>query len=263
MTIFTMKRFWIALSLPALIAVFEGRSGLILAGVVWFPVSALLLIWAFFTCRHEKKESQLVKANCQKNSIITPNFELFGKIYTLVETFSGIVVNSNNDQIWVKTDEGSEMQFSGHSVPFRKSHHIRKYELHQYSEDGSCSVYKDALIVNASTNEHETNLPTRIIFIPAFLTLLFPTSSIVSPYKAMPVSTLFSVIFTLLCSATLISFFTLPWGFKDGYVWGDHKYVWFTYLLSRVGSFVCIQWMKRRNERFDEEIRDLIDSVKR
>lgn len=57
MNILAMKRFWLALALPALIALFIGKSGLILTGVLWFPVSVILLTWAFFTCQRNKKEA--------------------------------------------------------------------------------------------------------------------------------------------------------------------------------------------------------------
>lgn len=76
MNIFTMRRFWLAVSLPALIALFTGKSGLILTGVAWMPVSALLLIWAFFTYQREKKEeAELVRTNMlnlQKEKMALP-----------------------------------------------------------------------------------------------------------------------------------------------------------------------------------------------
>jgi hypothetical protein len=64
--------------------------------------------------------------------------------------------------------------------------------------------------------------------------MLFHNASTASYYRAMPVPKFLTVIFILLCAAALISFLTLPWGFKDGYMWSDHKYMWFTYLFSRV-----------------------------
>ncbi|ELV97239.1 hypothetical protein ECPA48_3158 [Escherichia coli PA48] len=39
--------------------------------------------------------------------------------------------------------------------------------------------------------------------------------------------------------------------------------MWFTYLFSRVGSFICINLMKRRSQKFENELRNLIESVKR
>ncbi|WP_221344738.1 hypothetical protein [Klebsiella sp. CVUAS 11263] len=270
MSFFTMRRFWIAVSIPVLIALLAGQSGLILASMAWFPASVLLLIWAFFTYKRVKKgevEAERVSASSltlPKKEITTPTFELSGQTYTFVETFSGIVSDANpiNDQVWVKSDTGNETQQVAHGVPFRNLHHIRKYELHQYNKDGSYNLYKDALIVNESTGEYKVNLSARTIFIPAFLTIFFSNASMVSMYRAMPVPKFFSAIFIFLCSAALISFFTLPWEFKDGYVWDDHKYVWLTYFSTRIGSFFCIKWMKKRSEKFDNEIKKLITSMK-
>lgn len=201
----------------------------------------------------------------RQTEITTPNFVLFGETFTFVETFSATVIDSDpgNGQIWVKTHAGDERQISDYGIPFRNSHTIHKYELRQYSEDGSYDAYKDALIVNKNTGEHEVNLKRKTIVIPAFLTMLFHTSSTASYYRALPVSKIFSIVFILLCAAALISFLTLPWGFKDGYVWDEHKYMWLTYFLSRIGSFACIKWIKRRSERFENELRNLIESVKR
>lgn len=47
-----------------------------------------------------------------------------------------------------KTDAGDKKQISDYGIPFRNSHTIYKYELRQYSQNGSYDVYKDALIVN-------------------------------------------------------------------------------------------------------------------
>ncbi|WP_289997819.1 hypothetical protein [Photorhabdus laumondii] len=201
----------------------------------------------------------------QQQEITTNKFELFGETYTFVEIFSGIVIGSDpsNDQLWVKTDKGDEKQISAFGIAFRNTHRIRRYELRQYNKDGSYGAYEDALIVNENTGEHVVNLKRKLIIIPAFLTMLLHNSSTASLYKAMPVPKLFYVIFTLFCCVALISFLTLPWGFKDGYMWSDHKYMWFTYLFSRIGSFVCIKLMKRRSERFDNELRNLVESVKR
>ena len=217
------------------------------------------------TTKRRNEEVKVGLSDRRKAEITAPKFDLFGETYTFVKTFSGTVVNSNpsNNQIWVKTDAGDEKQISDYGIPFRRSHTIHKYELRQYSEDGSNNAYKDALIVNKKTGEHEVNLKRKTIIIPAFLTMLFHTASTASYYRAMPVPKLFTVIFILLCAAALISFLTLPWGFKDGYMWSDHKYMWFTYLLSRVGSFICINLMKRRSQRFENELRNLINSVKR
>ncbi len=209
------------------------------------------------------KHHNIGLSELQQQEIITNKFE--GETYTFVETFSGTVIDSDpgNGQIWVKTDAGDKKQISDYGIPFRNSHTIYKYELRQYSQNGSYDVYKDALIVNKKTGEHKVNLKRKTIIIPAFLTMLFHTASTASYYRAMPVPKMLTVIFILLCAAALISFLTLPWGFKDGYMWSDHKYIWFTYLFSIIGSFICIRWIKRRSKKFDHELRNLIDLIKR
>ncbi|EEZ6491566.1 TPA: hypothetical protein ACIWR0_005226 [Escherichia coli] len=200
----------------------------------------------------------------QQQEIITNEFEVFGETFKFAEMFSATVISSNptNAQILVKTDDGDEKQISAYGLAFRNSHRIRLYELRKYSNDNFCVVYADALIVNLNTGEYKLNLNRKTVIIPTFLTMLFHNASTASYYRAMPVSKLFSIIFILLCAVALISFLTLPWGFKDGYVWDEHKYMWFTYFLSRIGSFVCIKWIKRRSERFDHELRNLIDLLK-
>jgi hypothetical protein len=149
-----------------------------------------------------RKKKQVGLSDRRQTRITTPNFDLFGETYTFVETFSGTVINSNpsNNQIWVKTNAGDEKQISDYGIPFRSSHTIHKYELRQYSEDGSYDVYKDALIVNKNTGEHEVNLKRKTIIIPAFLTMLFHNASTASYYRAMPVRSfsLFSFYFVLL-----------------------------------------------------------------
>ncbi|EFE7951179.1 MULTISPECIES: hypothetical protein [Enterobacter cloacae complex] len=216
------------------------------------------------TTKRRNEEVNVGLSERRKAEITAPKFDLFGETYTFVETFSGTVIDSNpsKNQIWVKTDDGDEKQISAYGIAFRNSHRIRLYELRKYSNDNLCVVYADALIVNLNTGEYKLNLNKKTVIIPAFLTMLFHNASTASYYRAMPVSKLFSIIFILLCAAALISFLTLPWGFKDGYVWDEHKYMWFTYFLSRIGSFVCIKWIKRRSERFDHELRNLIDLLK-
>ncbi|HCT4278311.1 TPA: hypothetical protein R8G77_004521 [Citrobacter freundii] len=217
------------------------------------------------TTKRRNEEANVGLSDRRKAEITAPKFDLFGETYTFAKTFSGTVINSNpsNNQIWVKTDAGDEKQISAYGIAFRNSHRIRLYELRKYSNDNLCVVYADALIVNLNTGEYKLNLNKKTVIIPAFLTMLFHNASTASYYRAMPVSKLFSIIFILLCAAALISFLTLPWGFKDGYMWSDHKYMWFTYLFSRVGSFICINLMKRRSQKFENELRNLIESVKR
>ncbi|ELD3445085.1 hypothetical protein V3763_004331 [Escherichia coli] len=216
------------------------------------------------TTKHRNEEVNVSLSDRRKAEITAPRFDLFGETYTFVETFSGTVINSDpgNGQIWVKTNAGDEKQISDYGISFRSSHTIHKYELRQYSEDGSYDAYKDALIVNEKTGEHEVNLKRKTIVIPAFLTMLFHNASTTSFFRAMPVPKWFYILFTLLCMASFIAFCSLLVGFKDGYVWDEHKYMWFTYFLSRIGSFVCIKWIKRRSERFNHELRNIIDLVK-
>ncbi|MGX9836227.1 hypothetical protein ACH32B_09540 [Enterobacter dykesii] len=216
------------------------------------------------TTKHRNEEVNVSLSDRRKAEITAPRFDLFGETYTFVETFSGTVINSDpgNGQIWVKTNAGDEKQISDYGISFRNSHTIHKYELRQYSEDGSYDAYKDALIVNEKTGEHEVNLKRKTIVIPAFLTMLFHNASTTSFFRAMPVPKWFYILFTLLCMASFIAFCSLLVGFKDGYVWDEHKYMWFTYFLSRIGSFVCIKWIKRRSERFNHELRNIIDLVK-
>ncbi|EIF16202.1 hypothetical protein ABT219_003804 [Escherichia coli] len=216
------------------------------------------------TTKHRNEEVNVSLSDRRKAEIRAPRFELFGETYTFVETFSGTVINSDpvNGQIWVKTNAGDEKQISDYGISFRSSHTIHKYELRQYSEDGSYDAYKDALIVNEKTGEHEVNLKRKTIVIPAFLTMLFHNASTTSFFRAMPVPKWFYILFTLLCMASFIAFCSLLVGFKDGYVWDEHKYMWFTYFLSKIGSFVCIKWIKRRSERFNHELRNIIDLVK-
>ncbi|HED3139839.1 TPA: hypothetical protein R4043_004198 [Citrobacter farmeri] len=216
------------------------------------------------TTKHRNEEVNVSLSDRRKAEITAPRFDLFGETYTFVETFCGTVINSDpgNGQIWVKTNAGDEKQISDYGISFRNSHTIHKYELRQYSEDGSYDAYKDALIVNEKTGEHEVNLKRKTIVIPAFLTMLFHNASTTSFFRAMPVPKWFYILFTLLCMASFIAFCSLLVGFKDGYVWDEHKYMWFTYFLSRIGSFVCIKWIKRRSERFNHELRNIIDLVK-
>ncbi|EGA2890284.1 hypothetical protein H5K48_003951, partial [Salmonella enterica] len=94
------------------------------------------------TTKRRNEEVNVGLSDRRKAEITAPTFDLFGETYTFVKTFSGTVINSNpsNNQIWVKTDAGDEKQISDYGIPFRSSHTIYKYELHQYSEDGSYNV---------------------------------------------------------------------------------------------------------------------------
>ncbi|HDC2130382.1 TPA: hypothetical protein O7X47_004638 [Salmonella enterica] len=216
------------------------------------------------TTKHRNEEVNVSLSDRRKAEITAPRFDLFGETYTFVETFSGTVIDSNpgNNQIWVKGNAGDERQIPDYAIPFRSSHTIHKYELRQYGKNSSCYVHNNALIINKNTGENEVNLKRKTIIIPAFLTMLFHNASTTSFFRAMPVLKWFYILFTLLCMTSFIAFCSLLVGFKDGYVWDEHKYMWFTYFLSRIGSFVCIKWIKRRSERFDHELRNLIDLVK-
>lgn len=103
-----MRRFWLAVSLPALIALFTGKSGLILTGVAWMPVSALLLIWAFLTYRRDNKEkSELAKnsyLSAQKKEITTPKFEFQSKPILSKKLFQAPL------SMFVMVISGSKMQ---------------------------------------------------------------------------------------------------------------------------------------------------------
>ena len=201
----------------------------------------------------------------QQQEIITNKFELFGETFEFAEIFSATVISSNltNAQILVKTNDGDEKQISAYGIAVKNSHRIRLYELRKYSNDNSCVVYADALIINSNTGEYKVNLNRKIVIIPAFLTMLFHNASTASFFRVMPVPKWFYILFTLLCLASFIAFCSLLVGFKDGYVWDEHKYMWLTYFFSRIGSFICIKLMKRRSRRFENELRNLINSVKR
>ncbi|EBF1563126.1 hypothetical protein DEY43_09440 [Salmonella enterica] len=201
----------------------------------------------------------------QQQEIITNKFELFGETFEFAEIFSATVISSNptNAQILVKTNDGDEKQISAYGIAVRNSHRIRLYELRKYSNDNSCVVYADALIINSNTGEYKVNLNRKTVIIPAFLTMLFHNASTASFFRVMPVPKWLYILFTLLYLASFIAFCSLLVGFKDGYVWDEHKYMWLTYFFSRIGSFICIKLMKRRSRRFENELRNLINSVKR
>ena len=201
----------------------------------------------------------------QQQEIITNKFELFGETFEFAEIFSATVISSNptNAQILVKTNDGDEKQISAYGIAVRNSHRIRLYELRKYSNDNSCVVYADALIINSNTGEYKVNLNRKTVIIPAFLTMLFHNASTASFFRVMPVPKWLYILFTLLYLASFIAFCSLLVGFKDGYVWDEHKYMWLTYFFSRIGSFICIKLMKRRSRRFESELRNLINSVKR
>lgn len=216
--------------------------------------------------KSRKEEAEAGLSNdSRQTEITTPNFVLYGETFTFIETFSATVIDSSssNNQVWVKTNDGDEKQISAYGIAVRNSHRIRLYELRKYSNDNSCVVYADALIINSNTSEYKVNLNRKTVIIPAFLTMLFHNASTASFFRVMPVPKWFYILFTLLCLASFIAFCSLLVGFKDGYMWSDHKYIWFTYLFSRIGSFICIKLMKRRSQRFENELRNLINSVKR
>lgn len=267
MSIFTMRRFWIAVSLPAFVALIAGKNWLAITSVVWLPLSLALLLWAFFTYRGDKKEAEATKANLknrQKLEINTPNFDLFGEKYTFVKSLSGTVIDTNSQKgsIWLKTDTGEEKQLKTKGVPFRISHRLYIYDLLQQNEDGTRRSFSDALIINQSTGEYEVTLGRKAISIPALLTFVTPKKSTTSYSFAMNVPSTFSLGFYCLCSIAFISFLTVISGFRDGYVWQDHQYAWLTYLSSRIGSYIYIKWMKLRSNSFDRGIETLVWSLR-
>lgn len=199
-----------------------------------------------------------MKSNSKQAETVDSKFVFLGETYEFVETFSGEVIESFNEQILVRNDSGEETKISDYGITFRNSHRIHKYELRQYSGYERCSVNYDALIVNENTGEYKVNLSRKLIVIPAFMTMLLNNVSMASHYKVMPVPKLFYILFTLLCLASFIAFCILLAGYKDGYIFNEHKYEWLTYLLSRSATFICIQWMKRKSSRFDNEIRNII-----
>lgn len=217
------------------------------------------------TTKRRNEEVNVGLSNRRKAEITAPKFDLFGETFEFAEIFSATVISSNptNAQILVKTNDGDEKQISAYGIAVRNSHRILLYELRKYSNDNSCVVYADALIINSNTGEYKVNLNRKTVIIPAFLTMLFHNASTASFFRVMPVPKWFYILFTLLCLASFIAFCSLLVGFKDGYVWDEHKYMWLTYFFSRIGSFVCIKWIKRRSERFDHKLRNLIDLVKR
>lgn len=121
------------------------------------------------TTKRRNEEVNVGLSDRRKAEITASKFDLFGETYTFVKTFSGTVINSNpsNNQIWVKPTLAMRSRFPT-MVSFRSSHTIYKYELRQYSEDGSYNVYKDALIVNKNTGEHEVNLNRKKLSSPLF-----------------------------------------------------------------------------------------------
>lgn len=256
--IFEMRRLWLALSLPTFAAVFAGQKGLFVSGIAWIPVSTLLLVWAVLSYKKEKKDEEnarLLRAaylNRDKGEIKEPNFHFDDATYTFSETFSGIIIDSdpNNDLVWVKSDKGNETQLSTYGVPFRKSHQIKKYELLQYHNDGSCNVYKESLIINNTTKEYCINLQSRTFIIFGFLTIVAPQKFIASLYLPLRCSAVFTISFFLLNVIAAITFFTLLFTFK-------YDYVFYTYLLSKIGCYFCIKWAQTKDSKFRIKLRNL------
>ena len=151
--------------------------------------------------KSRKEEAEAGLSNdSRQTEITTPNFVLYGETFTFIETFSATVIDSSssNNQVWVKTNDGDEKQISAYGIAVRNSHRIRLYELRKYSNDNSCVVYADALIINSNTSEYKVNLNRKTVIIPAFLTMLFHNASTASFFRVMPVPKWFYILFTLL-----------------------------------------------------------------
>ncbi|WP_227318677.1 hypothetical protein [Cedecea davisae] len=162
MSILTMKRFWISLALPALIALVAGKSVFVLTSVAWLPVSAFLLVWALFSSRREKKQAAEIERIMSKGNsnqikeITTPKFQFLGKIYTLEKTFSGRVIEVRDDYLWAKGDNGEEKRLKTGNVHFRNEHRIRLFNLQQYDKNGSLlSIHGNGVIMNDTTNIYD------------------------------------------------------------------------------------------------------------
>lgn len=275
MSIFTMKRVWLSLSLPFLVYFLTDRSIVIITSIVWFPVSLMLLAWAFFSFLHVNKEPDKKDTSVLSDGLAEPGmtadktapaaqFYLFDKTFTFVESLSATVLNKSmsNDHVWVKTDSGQEREISDYSVAFRKSHHINCYNLEQRKNGELYYSLVNALVINTTTGEYKLNIPAKTIFIPAFFTVLSPGISCATFNSAMPVPKSFFYLFSSVCAVAFISFIILPWGFKDGYIWSEHAITWIIYIFSRTITFFCIKWIKSRNEKFEAKISDIITTIK-
>lgn len=152
------------------------------------------------TTKRRNEEVNVGLSNRRKAEITAPKFDLFGETFEFAEIFSATVISSNptNAQILVKTNDGDEKQISAYGIAVRNSHRIRLYELRKYSNDNSCVVYADALIINSNTGEYKVNLNRKTVIIPAFLTMLFHNASTASFFRVMPVPKWFYILFTLL-----------------------------------------------------------------
>ncbi|GKW36702.1 MULTISPECIES: hypothetical protein [Pectobacterium] len=267
MSLLFMRRFWIGVLLPVFI------DWLFMAGAIqlwwlWLPISAPLLIWAFFAYRKNRKEeadyNDWVHQQWEEK-ITTEKFEFCGRAYTFQETLSGTVIsyNPNNDTIWVKTDAGDETQISAHGLPFRESHRIKKYEFNGYHDHHSYASFHDALIVNETTKERHVNMPEKcfIVFGLTTLTLLLFIRPIVrftaSVYSsAMPVPSFFPVTFIVTNIISAVSFIIFLFDFKNDDLWD-------IYLLSTLVCHVLIRWLNIRSSKFNIKFNRLVISFTR
>ncbi|MGR6771629.1 hypothetical protein ACU36R_08370 [Pectobacterium brasiliense] len=265
MSILLMRRFWIALLLPLFIDWFS-RGNAIGVWWLWLPVSAPLLIWTFFAYKKNRKEDadsiDWVRQQW-KEQITTEKFDLFGKAYTFQETFSGTVISydPNNDTIWVKKDDGAETQISAHGLAFRESHRIKKYAFHCYSDHNAYTSFKDAVIVNKTTKERHINLPRKsfIVFgLTTFAILLGPKCkfSAASYSSALPIPSLFSMIFIILNIISVISICIFLFDFRN-------DYLLHIYLLSTLACHTQIWLVNVRDDKFNIEFRHLVKSLTR
>ncbi|MEE3652637.1 MULTISPECIES: hypothetical protein [unclassified Brenneria] len=238
MSILTMRRFWIAVSLPLFVAWFFSSGALILLWWLWLPISAPLLIWAFLTYRRDKKEeaeAELARANYlnrQKKEITTPKFEFMGITYTFEKTFSGTVIDVCDDQhIWAKSDDGVEKRFKIYDVHFRKGHYIRRYAFVQYFKDGAYRSINNALIINDSINNRE---------ISEFSEDLYTPSS-------------FAPALTILFIILFISFFVWAFTLNYGYV-----------ILSALALIYILRKITKRNsQKFNSEVQYIANRLEK
>jgi len=258
MNILTMRRFWIALLLPAMMALVASHKFFILSAVVWLPISVLLLLWAFASHWREKKNQAafVQSAHYWQNKLTTPTFACLGNTYTFVENVTGTVieVDTNGQQAWIKTVEGAEQKVVTEGLPVRQSHSLRSFTLCRYNAEGQGVEFQNALIINDTTQDYRLNLDRTAYVVPALLTLIFQRAFTACPVAALAVPMLFKVIHRLLCLSAFVTFCALLWQFKDGYDWRQHEYLWYSYIFSKVGNYLSIKWLKIQDRKLQTEM---------
>ena len=261
MNILTMRRFWIALLLPAMMALLTSHRFFILSAVVWLPISVLLLLWAFSSTLRAKKQQAAVapSAAAGQHKPATPAFSCLGQTYTFAENAAGrvIEVDANGQQAWTQIADGSEQQIATHGLAVRQSHYLRSFTLCRDDAEGQGIAFQDALIINETTHDYRLHLATTAYVVPALLTLIFQRAFTAYPSTALAVPMLFKVIHRLLCLTAFVTFCALLWQFKDDYDWRQHEYLWYSYILSKVGNYMCIKWLKIQEQKFQSQMENL------